>query len=193
MPNGRLIVNCGGSTNNEADGLCENNSTLNTLCKAFLGQVGTFTYVIVEISDNFTFLSNKVHNAARCDWYGVRWTTYQIDLILSFVSLSLTIKRLTGKLENDAKKWRWKLSCLLGTFARFDYVGCCSPWSIELKRYAMDLLFPIIIFSNVRFGSLPIFSAYLIVYIYCAMLLGFGSIWWMLMWFRIDLEAFTWQ
>ncbi|PWA39252.1 S-adenosyl-L-methionine-dependent methyltransferases superfamily protein [Artemisia annua] len=39
MPNGRLIVNCGGSTNNETDGLCEKNSTLNTLCKAFPGQI----------------------------------------------------------------------------------------------------------------------------------------------------------
>ncbi|GJW19050.1 S-adenosyl-L-methionine-dependent methyltransferases superfamily protein [Tanacetum coccineum] len=37
MPNGRLMVNCGGSIDN--DGPWEKNSTLYTLCKAFPGQV----------------------------------------------------------------------------------------------------------------------------------------------------------
>lgn len=53
MPNGRLMVNCGASTN--INGLTytqnsfrENNSTLDILCKAFPGQVSTFfIYLIV--------------------------------------------------------------------------------------------------------------------------------------------------
>lgn len=35
MPNGRLMVNCGGSS----DAIWEKNSTINAMCKAFPGQV----------------------------------------------------------------------------------------------------------------------------------------------------------
>ena len=47
---------------------------------------------------------------------------------------------MTVKLEENAEKRRWKLSCTHRTFARFDFMVCYSPRSAEDSSKAMEAL-----------------------------------------------------